>query len=67
MGFNSEEIRMALTYVIGNGFDINLGLKTKYSDFYDHYLKQDSPNGNLLRFKSNILKDIDNTNKTERT
>lgn len=27
-----------ITYLIGNGFDINLGLKTKYTDFYDEYI-----------------------------
>lgn len=29
---------MNITYLIGNGFDINLGLKTKYTDFYDEYI-----------------------------
>ena len=30
---------MKITYVIGNGFDISIGLKTKYSDFYPYYIK----------------------------
>ena len=30
---------MNVTFLIGNGFDINLGLKTKYTDFYDLYIK----------------------------
>ena len=30
---------MNVTFLIGNGFDINLGLKTKYIDFYDLYIK----------------------------
>ena len=29
---------MNIVYLIGNGFDINLGLKTRYVDFYNHYL-----------------------------
>lgn len=29
---------MKITFLIGNGFDINLGLKTKYSEFLDYYL-----------------------------
>lgn len=29
---------MYITFLIGNGFDINLGLKTRYSDFYDYYM-----------------------------
>ncbi len=28
---------MKVIYIIGNGFDINLGMKTKYSDFYTYY------------------------------
>lgn len=28
---------MKITFLIGNGFDINLGLKTKYKDFVNHY------------------------------
>lgn len=29
---------MNVTFLVGNGFDINLGLKTKYTDFYPSYL-----------------------------
>lgn len=29
-------------FVIGNGFDLNLGLNTEYRDFY-HYLKNNYP------------------------
>ncbi|MBK7465948.1 MAG: hypothetical protein IPJ43_03540 [Saprospiraceae bacterium] len=28
---------MEILYIIGNGFDINLGMKTRYSDFYTYY------------------------------
>lgn len=28
-----------ITFLIGNGFDINVGLNTRYSDFYKYYLK----------------------------
>lgn len=31
---------MNITYIIGNGFDINLGLKTRYDDFYKWYAEQ---------------------------
>ncbi len=30
---------MKVTYLIGNGFDVNLGLPTKYSDYYQEYLE----------------------------
>lgn len=28
---------MRITFLIGNGFDLNLGLKTRYTDFYPYY------------------------------
>lgn len=31
---------MNITFMIGNGFDINLGLKTRYTDFYPYYLSK---------------------------
>lgn len=31
---------MNITFIIGNGFDINLGLKTRYTDFYPYYLEK---------------------------
>ena len=29
---------MNITFLIGNGFDIKLGLKTRYTDFYPTYI-----------------------------
>lgn len=31
---------MNITFMIGNGFDINLGLNTRYTDFYPYYLSR---------------------------
>ena len=31
---------MNITFLVGNGFDINLGLKTRYTDFYPVYLNK---------------------------
>lgn len=31
---------MNITFFIGNGFDLNLGLKTDYKSFYDYYTKK---------------------------
>lgn len=36
-----QDKHMKIVYLIGNGFDINIGLKTKYKDFYDYYLNLD--------------------------
>lgn len=35
---------MRTAYLIGNGFDVNLGLPTKYPDFYNYYLCLDQSN-----------------------
>ncbi len=32
---------MNTVYLIGNGFDVNIGLPTRYVDFYNHYLALD--------------------------
>lgn len=31
---------MTITFIIGNGFDSNLNLKTKYTEFYPYYLEK---------------------------
>lgn len=46
-----------ITYLIGNGFDLACGLKTRYTDVYDQYCITDSPNENIENFKKTILKD----------
>lgn len=33
--------KMNITFLIGNGFDLNLNLDTRYSDFYEYYKKND--------------------------
>lgn len=37
-----------ITFLIGNGFDINIGLRTKYKDFYEFYIKK-CPNDMLAK------------------
>lgn len=29
-----------ITFLVGNGFDLNVGLNTRYNDFYDYYIKK---------------------------
>ena len=45
---------MTQLFIIGNGFDINLGMKTGYQDFYDYYkdIKNDDPD--IIAMKQNI-------------
>ncbi|MBQ3197208.1 MAG: bacteriophage abortive infection AbiH family protein [Alistipes sp.] len=47
---------MNILYLIGNGFDLNLGLKTSYKDFLNYYkaLKMDHQKDSILRFISYI-------------
>lgn len=53
---------MNITFLIGNGFDINLGLKTRYIDFYRYYTAQSRENDtdSIKEFKSEITKFIQN-------
>lgn len=41
-------------FVIGNGMDIALGLKTSYEDFYHYYLKQPSQDKDIVSLKQNM-------------
>ena len=40
---------MNITFLIGNGFDLNLGLKTRYTDFYDYYQSHASKDSVILQ------------------
>lgn len=69
---------MYITFLIGNGFDINLGLKTKYADFYDyykehakkdslilHWMQEDDDKGNWADLEyalGNKIEDVDEEN-----
>ena len=49
---------MNITFLIGNGFDINLGLETRYSDFLKEYKTiKDGDNEYIKKFKKDILRD----------
>ena len=53
---------MNILYLIGNGFDVNLGMKTSYADFYKYYIGKSSPSANIDALKTNIAQYKD-TNK----
>ena len=50
---------MNITFLIGNGFDIGLGMPTRYENFYEHYCKELSEtNGdtdNIIEFKKMLI------------
>ena len=50
-------MRILVTFIIGNGFDIKTGLKTRYTDFYKVYTKKKTSDSGIIRhFKDVILK-----------
>ena len=50
---------MGVLFIIGNGFDLNCGMKTKYTDVYPEYVKCDSKSENIIKFKIEIGNDYD--------
>ena len=46
---------MNITFMIGNGFDLNIGLKTRYKDFILEYLKIDTKDDMLKKFKKILI------------
>lgn len=51
---------MNIVFLIGNGFDLNLGLKTKYRNFYDYYIKLPSNTTTIEKFKEALSNNLDN-------
>lgn len=39
---------MNVTFLIGNGFDLNLGLKTQYTDFYKYYCRLEKSQNDMI-------------------
>lgn len=58
---------MYVTFIIGNGFDLNLGLPTSYGHFYKYYLKNKSSDtkvvvdlkNNIKQYKDRDWKDLE--------
>lgn len=50
---------MSTLFLIGNGFDINCGMKTKYTDVYPKYFNQSSKSEVIKKFKEKISVDYD--------
>ena len=49
---------MNFVYLIGNGFDINLGMETSYDKFYEFYEQQKCTSSVVEKFKSEISDDL---------
>lgn len=51
---------MNTLHILGNGFDLNIGLKTSYKDFYDFYINEASHDSKTItKLKESISSDID--------
>lgn len=46
-----------VTFLIGNGFDLNLGLKTRYVDMYEDYINSPSDTQDVEKLKSLLRAD----------
>ena len=51
---------MVITFLLGNGFDLNADMHTGFRDVYKDYLKNSSSNEVIESFKKRIRKNIDN-------
>ena len=51
---------MDITFLVGNGFDLSLGYKTSYKDFYKYYLEQtrDSKDKAISLLRDSIANDL---------
>lgn len=49
---------MQILYLIGNGFDINLGMKTRFTDFCNIYQEIETDNEALNLLKQNIKENV---------
>lgn len=45
---------MNIVYLIGNGFDLKIGMETKYEHFYKYYETQENSNPNVMALKKEI-------------
>lgn len=51
---NSEHKTSLITFIIGNGFDLGMGMKTSYSDIYEEYIKSPSNSPVISEFKKEL-------------
>ncbi|MFT9004143.1 MAG: AbiH family protein [Liquorilactobacillus hordei] len=52
--------------ILGNGFDLNCGLKSSYKDFFDWKYKEKSPGFKLADFSSTLKEKIENVKETRK-
>lgn len=60
--FKKGEEELKVTYLIGNGLDINIGLRTRYLDFYKHIKRINKQNSKNNIYQA-VIKDYFSKNK----
>lgn len=53
---NATENESPILFIIGNGFDLGLGMKTKYENIYETYIEVPSESNIIKDFKSTLSK-----------
>ena len=56
---------MRILYLIGNGFDLNLGMNTRYIDFYNYYQTVKARSNVVIELKERISADLKNWSDLE--
>ncbi len=51
---------MNITFLIGNGFDLRIGMKTRFIDMYEGYIAQASSSEAIQKFKAMLAADAPN-------
>ncbi|MDR0865136.1 MAG: bacteriophage abortive infection AbiH family protein [Candidatus Symbiothrix sp.] len=57
---------MNVLFLIGNGFDINIGLNTRFKDALNTYLKDQNDDLRIQKFKKDISQDFENWSDFEK-
>ena len=52
---------MQITFILGNGFDLRLGMKTRYMDMYEGYIASESKSEEIEDFKKLLKEDSYNS------
>jgi len=55
-----------ITFFIGNGFDLNLGINTRYSNVIDEYLNIKTTDTNIIKFQNEFKNDYKNWSDFEK-
>ncbi len=57
---------MNVLFLIGNGFDLNVGLNTRFRDALESYLKEKTTDPKIIKFKDDIKQDFENWSDFEK-